>query len=160
QTGAPQPGAPQPGAAQPGAAQPGPLQPGAPQLSPGGPTMPVGPAAGPGTKESLGPGTKELLGPGTKELLGPGTKEPLGGGRPVGGAGSGAAVVVGVGGCRQVYGTSGCDGAAPVADGMERELPFVGVVGKDWAVGRLPAGPEEVESGLRRLNNPVGSTSV
>lgn len=121
--------------------------------------MPVGPAAGPGTKESLRPGTKELLGPGTKESLGPGTKEPLGGGRTVVGEGSGDTVVVGVGGCRQVYGTSGWDGVALVADGMGRELLF-GVADKDWAEGRLPVGPDEVESGLRRLNNPVGRTWV
>jgi hypothetical protein len=103
--------------------------------------MPVGPAAGLGTKGPLGPGTKGALGPGTKGALGPGTKEPFGGGRIVADEGSGGAVVVGVGGCRQVYGTSGWDGAAPDADGMARELPFVGAAGKDGPVEKLPAGP-------------------
>ena len=66
--------------------------------------------------------------------------------------------MVGVGGCRQVYGTS-AGGVVADWDGIGRVLPLAD--GTGWAVGKLPAEEEEAESALRRLNNnPVGWTLV
>jgi hypothetical protein len=66
--------------------------------------------------------------------------------------------VVGVGGCRHVYGTSGGAGVADW-DGRGSVLPPVD--GTGWAVGKLPTFGEEAEPVPWRLNNnPVGWISL